>query len=1164
MYKNLVEMLIESSADGILAFDRDCRYTLWNPAMERLSGLSAAEVLGRCAFEVFPFLRETGEDRYFHLALEGKSPTATDRAFIIPQTGHRGFFEARYAPLQDDAGEITGGLGIIRDITERKLAEEEHAALIREQAARREAETAERRFLEELQESEKRFRQLAENIDEVFWLTDPSSSEIIYISPVYERIWGRSRESLYAAPQSFLEAVHPDDRERVRAALPQRLAGTYQQEYRVVRPDGSVRWVWARAFPIRDESGRVTRIAGIADDITERKLIEADIREQREVVETVNRIGQILSAELDLQRLVQAVTDAATELTGARYGSLFYNVLDERGATHTLYTLSGLPREVFAHFPTERAAELLGSAFRGRSVLRIGDINRDPRYGESSPYYGMLEGQAPVTSYLAVPVISRSGEVLGGLFFGHPEAGVFSEYSERLVAGLAAQAAIAMDNARLYEAARRERVLLEESEKRYRSLADAMPQIVWTARADGHFDYYNRRWFEYTGLTEEESFAAEGWRAVLHPEDVEVCRERWYKSIRTGEEFKSELRFKRASDSSYRWHLGRALPMRDREGRVLKWFGTSTDIDDQKRAEEHLRFVVEASEILSESLDYESTLSSVAHLAVPQLADWCAVDMLEQGQSFRRLAVAHTDPAKIELAMEIERRYPTDMNAPHGLPAVLRTGKPEFLSEITDAVLVETAEDEEHLSLMRRLGLKSYMVVPLIARGRTLGALTFVTAESGRPYTEADLSFAEDLARRAALAVDNARLYREAQEANRTKDEFLATVSHELRTPLTAVLGWARILRTGSIDEATTQRALETIERNANAQAQLVGDLLDVSRIITGKLRLDVRPIDLKSVIDQAVEAIRPAAEARGIHLQVIADPLAGPVSGDPDRLQQVVWNLLANAVKFTPRDGRVEVRLERNDSYVSIIVSDTGMGIRPDFLPFVFERFRQADSTSTRQYGGLGLGLAIVRHLVELHGGRARVSSPGENLGATFTVELPLIAPSIESTAPEERALLPADETLAEFDGGHMLDGLRVLVVDDEQDARELVSTILEQQGATVTTVRSAAEALETLTLIQPDVIISDIEMPNEDGYALIKKIRELEPQEGGRTPAAALTAYARTEDRMRALLAGFQIHLPKPVEPAELIAVVANLAERTGSQLKQGSAGEEQHDEG
>jgi PAS domain S-box-containing protein len=297
-----------------------------------------------------------------------------------------------------------------------------------------------------------------------------------------------------------------------------------------------------------------------------------------------------------------------------------------------------------------------------------------------------------------------------------------------------------MDNARLYEAAQRERALLEASEERYRSLADAMPQIVWTARADGHTDYYNRRWFEYTGFTEEESLAADGWKNVLHPDDVAPSRERWHTCLRTGTDFKIEYRFRRASDGAYRWHLGRALPMRDQDGQIVRWFGTSTDIDDQKRAEESLRVIVEASEILSESLDYESTLASVARLAVPQLADWCAVDMLEQGQTSRRLAVAHTDQAKIELAMELERLYPTDMSAPHGLPVVLRTGKPECVSEISDSMLTEAARDDEHLGFIRELGLKSYMIVPLIARGRTLGAITFVTAESGRQYTEADLS----------------------------------------------------------------------------------------------------------------------------------------------------------------------------------------------------------------------------------------------------------------------------------------------------------------------------------------------------------------------------------------------------------------------------------------
>jgi PAS domain S-box-containing protein len=388
----------------------------------------------------------------------------------------------------------------------------------------------------------------------------------------------------------------------------------------------------------------------------------------------------------------------------------------------------------------------------------------------------------------------------------------------------------------------------------------------------------------------------------------------------------------------------------------------------------------------------------------------------------------------------------------------------------------------------------------------------------------------------------------ELSRANRLKDEFLATVSHELRTPLNAILGWATMLRSKQLDGATMNRAIETIERNARAQNQLINDLLDVSRIITGKLRLNVRPVVLVSVIESALDSICPAAEAKNITIQSILDPAAGPVSGDPDRLQQVFWNLLSNAVKFTPKGGRVQIRLERINSHIEVTVSDTGQGISPEFLPHVFERLQQADSTTTRAYGGLGLGLAIVRHLVELHGGRVQVESAGEGKGATFIVNLPItifrpeladierVHPTVSDTAP------PISLT--------RLDGLKVLVVDDETDARELLATLLRQSGAVVTAVASVREAFAIVTQSsfdqRPDILVSDIGMPGEDGYLLIRKVRALAPEQGGRIPAIALTAYARTEDRIKALAAGFQSHIPKPVEPAEFIAVISNLIDR------------------
>ncbi|MBD2122296.1 response regulator [Trichocoleus sp. FACHB-262] len=384
----------------------------------------------------------------------------------------------------------------------------------------------------------------------------------------------------------------------------------------------------------------------------------------------------------------------------------------------------------------------------------------------------------------------------------------------------------------------------------------------------------------------------------------------------------------------------------------------------------------------------------------------------------------------------------------------------------------------------------------------------------------------------------------EAEAANRVKDEFLATLSHELRSPLNAMLGWTRLLNTRKFDEATTARAMETIERNARSQAQLVEDLLDVSRIIQGKLRLNVRPIELKAIIETALETAGPAAEAKEIRLQSVLDPGSGCVAGDSDRLQQIIWNLLSNAIKFTPKGGRVQIRLERVHSHVEIAVSDTGQGISSDFVPYVFDRFRQADSSITRSYSGLGLGLAIVRHLVELHGGTVEAYSPGPGEGSTFTVKLPLIPVRIEESNTER--IHPTIAQAVPFNNPPSLKGVRVLIVDDEVDARNYLLAVLEQCEAETLAATSAQEAIELLLAQKPDVLVSDIGMPEEDGYSLIHRIRALPVEQGGSIPAVALTAYARTEDRTRVIAAGFQIHIPKPVEPAELATVIASLAAR------------------
>jgi signal transduction histidine kinase/ActR/RegA family two-component response regulator len=384
----------------------------------------------------------------------------------------------------------------------------------------------------------------------------------------------------------------------------------------------------------------------------------------------------------------------------------------------------------------------------------------------------------------------------------------------------------------------------------------------------------------------------------------------------------------------------------------------------------------------------------------------------------------------------------------------------------------------------------------------------------------------------------------EAEEANRAKDEFLATLSHELRTPINAVYGWGHMLRSGQLNEAAKERALDAIIRNAHAQVQLIDDLLDVSRIITGTMRLDVRTVDLTTVVEAAVDSVRPAANAKDMRLQLVLDPRTGPIAGDPDRLQQVVWNLLTNSVKFTPKGGTVQIHLQRVNSHIEIVVSDTGQGIAPELLPVVFNRFWQAERSTTRAHGGLGLGLALVRHLVEAHGGTVTAHSEGDGTGATFVVKLPLALAKLDDGAargehPTARVVMPSHL-------GTALDGVRAVVVDDQKDALDLAVTILTSVGAEVRGCHSAAEALTAVREWRPDVLIADIEMPGEDGLSLIRRVRKLPPTEGGKLPAIALTAYGRVEDRVRTLSAGFSMHLPKPVEPVELTTVVASLTGR------------------
>jgi len=486
--------------------------------------------------------------------------------------------------------------------------------------------------------------------------------------------------------------------------------------------------------------------------------------------------------------------------------------------------------------------------------------------------------------------------------------------------------------------------------------------------------------------------------------------------------------------------------------------------------------------------------------------------------------------------------------------------------------------------LLDSTSVQSFLGAPIISASGASGWFCLLNKRGADEFSEADEKLAATLAAHVAVAYENATLYEEAQNhatelrmemavrkqaeeerarllvreqaaraeaeaANRNKDEFLATLSHELRTPLTAILGWSHLMRTKRLNEGEVTRALDTIERNARAQSQLIDDLLDVSRIITGKLEIDYAVVDLGRVLDAAFDSVRPAVEAKSIEFSIASDSTRWCVGGDPNRLQQIFWNLFSNAVKFTPKGGQVKVELSGDDSVVQVAVIDSGIGIKPDFLPFIFDRFRQADGSTTREHGGLGLGLAIVRHLVNLHHGTVEVQSEGKNHGTTFTVVFPAAEGELEVDGHNGDMAVHESSEVEVLNSAALLQGLKILVVDDEPDSRDLVMAILRRHGSDVRCSESAAAAIETFCEWHPDLLVSDIGMPNEDGYSLIKRLRELESGRAKGIPAVALTAYATDEDRSQALSAGFQIHIAKPIEPENFVSCVASVVGRDKS---------------
>ncbi|MFC5512763.1 ATP-binding protein [Massilia jejuensis] len=712
---------------------------------------------------------------------------------------------------------------------------------------------------------------------------------------------------------------------------------------------------------------------------------------------------------------------------------------------------------------------------------------------------------------------------------------------------------------------------LRQSEEVLRALANTIPQLAWMAQADGAIVWFNERWYEYTGTTPELA-SGWGWQDTVEPDALPAMLEHWRASIHSGEPFEMEFPI-RGADGQYRWYLTRVNAVRDRNGKVVRWFGTNTDVDQVKRVEQALR---EESKVLELLNNTGSALASTRDLrSLLQVATDAASGIA--GARFGAFFYHGKESEGPRFSLYTLSGGTSNEFRSFGEPQASALFGPAFRgagvirsSDIMDDPRYGRSPTQFSL-LSGQPTVRSYLAVPVTAgSGEVLGTMFFGHPEPGI-FTERTERIVRGIAAQAAVALDNTRLYEAAQQAaeerkvlleserearaeaersSQMKDEFLATLSHELRTPLSAILGWAQVLRRGGKDEADLQRGLQTIERNARAQAQLIEDLLDMSRITSGKVLLDMQSLNPQGFLDAAIETVRPAADAKNIRIEKRFALNPGMIAGDPARLQQVVWNLLSNAIKFTPRDGLVTVELSPGEGSVVVTVRDTGAGIRPEFITHVFERFRQADASMTRRHGGLGLGLAIVKHLIEQHGGTVRAESAGEGQGASFAFELPLAkAP----TRAERRAAMilgatpPAAPDLTLRD----LAGVSVLVVDDDRDARELIARILTDCHAKVRIAASAREAFAALQADMPNLLISDLGMPEVDGFELLSWVRKLPRNNGGLLPAVALTAFARSEDRLRALEAGFSSHISKPVEPSELIDVVGSLVRpRTGRQ--------------
>jgi PAS domain S-box-containing protein len=1046
-----------------------------NAVAQQLTGWSQDEAAGRPLLEVFRIVnedsREVTESPAEKALRVGQVVGLANHTVLISKNGSEIPIDDSAAPIRDEQGSVHGVVLVFRNITER-----------------RKAEIVQGRLAAIVESSQ----------DAIISMT--LSGEVLSWNEGAQQLYGYSPAEVIGHAITMIIPPPRHDEELVILDRVRRGERVEHYETRRLTKEGGLVDVSLTVSPVRDREGRIIAASKIARDITARKRAE-----ERLALHT--RVTHLLAEADTLEQAATKILAAFCENSEWQVGALWY--VDNAAAVLRCAEVCSQPGVKAPGFEAmtreltfKRGRGLPGRVWQSGIVHTIRDVVTDDNF----PRYA-IAAEAGLHGAVGFP-ITLNDQVFGVMeFFSHRVREADPDIIEMMTA-IGSQIGQFIERKRAEDA-------LRESEQRFRVMASNIPSIIWTAAPDGTITYANERWFEYCALTPEEN--ARGWpELVLHPDDRERCITAWSAALRDGTPYQIEVRNRR-HDGVYRWFMTRAVPAKDSSGRVVAWFGNTSEIHEQKEAEQTTKFLADASAALATLTDYESTLQRVASLAVPFFADWCTVDIVDPDESVRRLATMHKDPEKVKLLQAVSARYPSRNDERIGVMRVIRTGEAEWAASVPKAELEALAQSPEHLLFINALGIRSYICVPMKSRSRTIGVLTFVTAESGRVYDSKDVQAAQDLADRAVIAIENSTLLGALKDADKRKDEFLAMLAHELRNPLAPIRNAVGIFRAKAPPNPELRWATEVVDRQVQQMARLVNDLLDVSRITRGKIELRKQVVNLAEVFEAAIEASKPTIEKWDHHLTVTLPDEGVSIVADPTRLAQVVANLLNNAAKYTDKGGEIILAAHVVDDDVVISVKDNGIGIPVADLNRVFDMFIQMDHTLERSEGGLGIGLTLVRRLVEMHGGDVEAHSEGPGTGSEFIVRLPLGRAVDAGGVLTSTAVVPTSVR-------------RILIVDDNQDAADSLGMFLRIQGNHVKTAYDGLEAIRVAAEFRPDVVLLDIGLPKLNGYEVARRIRAQE--DGYRALLIAVTGWGQEDDRRRSQAAGFDHHITKPIE--------------------------------